>query len=345
MFETREFGGPSNGLRASLVTIANSSGIRARVTNFGATLVSLEVPDRDGCAGDVILGFDRVEDYVANAGFYLGATVGRFANRVARGRFKLDGREYCLPVNDAPGGVACHLHGGAEGFQQRLWKIEDVQSDAVRFSYRSADGEEGYPGTLDANVTYRVGPGRVLTWTAEAVTDRPTVVNLAHHPYWNLSGNPRCSIDRHVLQLFAPAFLPVGTDKIPTGDIFPVEGGAMDFREPRAVGAGGGVDYDHCWVLNGANPEGDVVMAARLEDPDSGRVLELLCNQPGIQFYAGQFLDGSAVGKNGIRYGSRSGLCLEPENFPDSPNHPDFPSCRLAPGETYLSRVVYRFGP
>lgn len=344
MTDIREFGSLGDGLRASLVTIADPSGIRAQVSDFGATLVSLEIPDREGRTGDVVLGFDRVEDYVAHAGFYLGATVGRFANRLAGGRFRLDGREYRLATNDAPGGVPCHLHGGKGGFQQRLWKIEDVQSGAVRLGYRSVDGEEGYPGTVCASVTYRVGPGRVLTWTAEAVTDQPTVVNLVHHPYWNLSGNPRCRIDRHLLQLFASAFLPVGADKIPTGDLLPVEGGAMDFRQPRSVGAGGGVDYDHCWVLDGAKSAGGISLSARLEDPDSGRVLELFCDQPGIQFYDGQFLDGSAIGRNGFHYGPRSGLCLEPGNFPDAPNHPDFPSCRLAPGERYVSRVLYRFG-
>ncbi len=343
MSETRDFGSPDEGLRASLVTIADSSGIRAQVTDFGATLVALEVPDREGRAADVVLGFDRVEDYVANAAFYFGATIGRFGNRVSRGRFTLDGREYRLATNDAPGGIPSHLHGGPYGFHRRLWTIVDVQPNAVRFCYCSADGEEGYPGNLTIAVTCQVGPGRVLSWTAEATTDAPTIVNLVHHPYWNLSGSIEATTDRHILQLFADSYLPVAEGRIPTGEIRTVAGTPMDFRQPRPVGAVGVFDYDHCWVLNRQSRGDDLTLAARLSDPVSSRVLEISTNQPGIQFYDGKYLGGSAAGCTGSPYRQRAGLCLEPQNFPDAPNRADFPSCRLEPGEVYVSRVCYKF--
>jgi aldose 1-epimerase len=337
------FGSIPCGANASIFSIAHASGIRAAVTDFGATLVSLEVPDRSGRMGDVILGFSRAEDYAAHADYYFGSTVGRFGNRIAHGRFELEGRRHQLITNNSPGGQPCHLHGGIVGFHQRLWSLEDAGEDYVRFGYRSPDGEEGYPGNLRATVTYRVGPERQLTWTAEAVSDAPTIVNLVHHPYWNLSGGEVPTVDGHALQLFAESYLPVTDGKIPTGEIRSVAGTPMDFRQSHAVKNDEGFDYDHCWVLDRPPAADDLVLAARLSDHRSGRVLEIPTNQPGIQFYDGSFLDGSVTGRGGRRYGPRAGLCLEPQNFPDAPNHLNFPSCYLAHSEVYSNCVRYKF--
>lgn len=338
----QEFGRTDDGRTVSLFTIANDSGIRAGVTDLGATLVFLQVPDSKGGVEDVILGLGSASDYLRHADTYFGSTVGRFGNRIARGNFTLDGRTIQLGTNNAPGGVPCHLHGGAHGFHRRLWSVDDVQPDAVCFSYRSEDGEEGYPGALTVKVTYRLEADRVLTWTAEAATDAPTIVNVVHHPYWNLSAGSCPTIDRHVLQLFADSYLPVTDGKVPIGEIRPVAGTPMDFRQPRAIGEHGNSDYDHCWVVEKGQDVGGLSLAARLSDPLSGRVLEVFTDQPGIQFYDGGCLDGSAAGRHGRSYGPRSGLCLEPQKFPDAPNHPGFPSCRLAPGEVYVNRVRYK---
>jgi aldose 1-epimerase len=337
------FGKTACEAKASLFGIVHSTGIRAAVTDLGATLVSLEVPDQTGRMSDVVLGFSRAEDYAVHAGYYFGSTVGRFGNRIAHGRFELGGRRYQLTTNNSPGSIPCHLHGGVVGFHQRLWSLEDAGEDYVRFGYCSPDGEEGYPGNLRATVTYRVGPERQLTWTAEAVTDAPTILNLVHHPYWNLSGGEAPNIDGHTLQLFAESYLPVTDGKIPTGEIRPVDGTPMDFRLPRVMRKGAGLVYDHCWVLDRSKVADDLVLAARLSDPRSGRMLEISTNQPGIQFYDGSFLDGSVTGRGGHRYGPRAGLCLEPQSFPDAPNHPNFPSCGLEPGQVYTNRVIYKF--
>lgn len=344
MTNRQKFGVLDDGAEASLFTIVHPSGLRAAITDLGAALVSLEAPDRDGRVGEVVLGLPRAEDYVAHAGCFFGATVGRFGNRIAGGQFSLEGRAYQLTTNNAPGGVPCHLHGGAGGFHRRLWAVEAAGEDFVRFLYRSTEGEEGYPGNLTAAVTYRVGPGGELTWTAEARTDAPTIVNLVHHPYWNLAGPSAPTIDKHRLQLFASAFLPVGPDKIPTGEQRSVEGTALDFRQPRPVCNLSAFDYDHCWILDRAGSADDLVLAARLVDPESGRVLEVFTNQPGIQFYDGHSLDGSAAGRDGRRFEARAGLCLEPQNFPDAPNHPNFPSSRLEPGGIYVKQVRYKLG-
>ena len=334
------------GMEPSFMTMAHPSGIKATVTNVGAALVSVKVPDAAGNMGEVVLGWPRAEDYLGHANYYLGATVGRFGNRIARGRFILDGQSCQLGTNNAPGGVACHLHGGTEGFHRQIWTTEEVGVDFVRLRYFSAHGEEGYPGNLTATVTYRVGPERELSWTAEAVTDATTIVNLVHHPYWNLSGGTATTIDHHVLQLFAAAFLPVNEGLIPTGEVRSAEQTSMDFRQPQAVaGRAGTGGYDHCWVLDRPAEGKDIILAARLSEPGSGRRLEISTNQPGIQFYDGKHLDGTAPGQTGIAYGPRAGLCLEPQNFPDAPNQTGFPSCRLQPGEGYTSRVSYQFLP
>ncbi len=345
-----EFGKLPDGSPAMLYTLTNSNGLRATLTDFGAAVVSLEVPDRDGKLADVTLGFDNPADYDSDKNPYFGATVGRFGNRIAHGKFTLDGKDYQLATNNEPGGIPCHLHGGDRGFNRVLWTGEpDEANNAVTFTYVSKDGEEGYPGTLTAKVTYTLTEDDELKWEAEATTDAPTIVNLVQHNYWNLSGDPTTSINDHLLTLDADHYLPTNAGLIPTGERAPVEGTPMDFTEPTSIGErveadfealklGGG--YDHCWVLT---PGEGLRRAARLEDPETGRVMELFTDQPAIQFYGGNFLDGTLAGKDGVKHAHRTALCLETETFPDAPNHPDFPSAVLRPGETYRHVMVNKF--
>jgi aldose 1-epimerase len=345
--QTQTYGTTTDGKEVKLFTIYNPNGLIAKFSEYGATLVSLEVPDRDGKIADVTLGYDTHEQWLVNTS-YFGSSVGRYANRIAGGKFSLDGKDYQLATNNTPGGMPCHLHGGKTGFDKALWKGE-VIGDSVVFRYRSVDGEEGYPGNLDVTVTYSLTDSNELIWEATATTDAPTIINLVHHSYWNLSGDPQRSILNHELQLEAKHYLPTNVGMIPTGEIADVSGTPMDFTHATAIGqridadfealrfAGG---YDHCWVLN---PGTGTRLAARLSDPTSGRTMEVFTNQPGIQFYSGNFLDGTAIGKSGITYGHRSGLCLETQNFPDAPNHPAFPSAVLRPGETYRHRMIHRF--
>lgn len=352
-----EFGTMPDGRPVKIFTLANSSGTEARVTEYGAILVSLKAADRDGEVADLTHGYDDLEGWLTNTS-YFGATVGRFGNRIAHGKFTLDGEEYQLATNNDPGGIPCALHGGKVGFDKVLWKGEafSTQSTAgVRLRYTSADGEEGYPGKLDVTVTYTLGDDNSLTWEAEATTDAPTVLNLVHHSYWNLSGDPTSSINDHELTLFADHYLPTDPGLIPTGDKAPVAGTPMDFTEATAIGErvdadfealklGGG--YDHAWVLRGDPVEKGrtgLAKAARVRDPETGRVLEISTNQPAVQFYGGNFLDGSVTGKGGVTYGRRSALCLETENWPDAPNNPKAPSAVLRPGETYHHIMVHRF--
>ncbi len=345
-----EFGKLPDGSTATLHTLVNSNGMRATITDFGATLVSLMVPDKDGKAADVTQGFDTPSAYLAPGNPYFGATVGRFGNRIRDGRFELDGKTHTLAKNNEPGGVPCHLHGGNTGFNRVLWTAKsDEASNSVILTYVSKDGEEGYPGTLTAEVTYTLTEDNELIWKATATTDAPTVLNLVHHSYWNLSGDPTTSINDHVLTLHADRYLPTDKGLIPTGELAPVAGTPMDFTNPTTIGervedgfealklAGG---YDHCWVLK--NGEG-MRPAARLEDPKTGRVLEISTNQPAIQFYGGNFLDGTVTGKGGVKYAHRTGLCLETEGFPDSPNQPEFPSPVLRPGGIYEHVMIHKF--
>lgn len=334
-----------------IFTLSNASGLRARVLEYGAVLASLEVPDRDGNLADVTLGYDDLAGWIGD-GEYFGATVGRFANRIARGRFDLDGVEHALATNNAPGGLPCHLHGGNRGFNSVQWKgVQTGQSVTLR--YTSPEGEEGYPGTLEAEVTYELTDDDELIWQARASTDASTIVNLAHHSYWNLSGDPSTQILDHELTLLADEYLPTDAGLIPTGERSSVAGTPMDFREPTRIGArihdafealqlAGG--YDHAWVLRRADRESlPVRSAARLFDPKSGREMHVLTDQPAVQFYSGNFLSGNIVGKRGIAYGQRSGLALETEAFPNAPNQPHFPSTVLKKGETYQHRMVHRF--
>ncbi len=336
-----------DGHDVSLFTIRNSRGMTARVSEFGAVLVSLEMPDRNGQVADLTLGYDSLEGWSTDNA-YLGATVGRFGNRIKDGTFSLDGKTYQLATNNTPGGIPCHLHGGLKGFDKVLWKGE-ARENSVIFRYLSRDGEEGYLGNLDVTVTYTLTEENELLWEAKAVTDAPTIVNLVHHTYWNLSGDPRQSINDHLLQIHADHFLPTDAGLIPTGQLAAVADTPLDFTSPRLIGerveedyealhlAGG---YDHCWVLR---PTEGLRLAASLTHPSSGRKMEVFTDQPAIQFYGGNFLDGTIMGKLGHSYAHRTGLCLETENFPDAPNQPSFPSAILRPGEVYQHKMIHRF--
>ncbi len=346
------FGTLPDGRETHLYTLTNSAGMTAKVSDFGATLVSLTVPDKDGNLADVTYGFDSVDGYNSENNPYFGASVGRFGNRIAHGKFTLDGKEYTLATNNEPGGIPCHLHGGEVGFNKRLWSLKDSEAPgSVTLEYISEDGEEGYPGTLTATITYTLTDANELKWEATATTDKPTVVNLVHHSYWNLSGEANTPIADHVLMLPADKFLPTDAGLIPTGELAPVAGTPMDFTEPTAIGERVdqdfealklGLGYDHCWVLTKPDTNG-LALAARLKDPKSGRVMEITSNQPAIQFYGGNFLDGTTTGKDGVKYQHRTALCLETENFPDAPNQPEFPSAVLKPGETYRHVMVHKF--
>lgn len=344
------FGKLPDGREAKLFTLTNSNGLRAKISDLGATLVSMEVPDKSGKLADVTHGFDKPEGYLSDGNPYFGATVGRFGNRIKDGKFTLDGKEYTLATNNEPGGIPCHLHGGKVGFNKVMWTGEaNEASNSVTFTYVSKDGEEGYPGTLTTKVTYTLTDANELKWEASATTDAPTVLNIVHHSYWNLSGDPNTSINDHILMLDADKFLPTNIGLIPTGELAPVAGTPMDFTKPTAIGDrveadfealkfGGG--YDHAWVLT---PKEGIRLAARLKDPKSGRVLEISTDKPAIQFYGGNFLDGKVAGKGGVNYAHRTALCLETENFPDAPNQPSFPSAVLKPGETYTHTMVHKF--
>ena len=340
-----------DGQRVSLYTLKNANGVEACVTDLGATLVSVRVPDREGVVADILHGFDTAEEYFANRSTYFGATVGRFGNRIARGQFTLDGKTYQLATNNSPGGKPCHLHGGVEGFDKKLWSVLKSSPSSITFGTVSPDGEEGYPGTATVEITYSLDDDNALAWEAKATADKPTVINIIHHPYWNLSGDATQPVTDHVLTLHSDRYLPTDAGLIPTGEFASVEGTPMDFREPFAVGARIedkfsplelAAGYDHGWILAEGDADG-MKAAARVEHPKSGRVMEISTDQPAIQFYAGNMLDGTARGKGGVAYHRRTALCLETEGFPDAPNHAHFPSTVLRPGETYRHRAVYRF--
>ncbi|GAA5481849.1 aldose epimerase family protein [Haloferula sargassicola] len=353
----RSFGKLSDGLEAKLVTLRNSHGLTASITNFGAALVGVLTPDRDGEFADITLGYDTAAGYETDSNPYLGATVGRFGNRIASGTLTIDGQFHQLATNNEPGGIPCHLHGGTVGFSRRLWDILEASETRVVLRYDSPDGDEGYPGALTATVTYELSDENELIWEATATTTRITIVNLVHHSYWNLSGNPEKDILDHELRLAASRYLPTDDGLIPTGELKRVEGTPLDFREARRIGDRINEDhpclkrasgYDHAWILDkacGGNP----VFAAEVHHPATGRTIEIFTNQPAIQVYSGNFLSAECFrlphqgGKGGIAYPFRSGLCLETENYPDAPNKPHFPSPLLHPGETYRHIEVHRF--
>jgi aldose 1-epimerase len=344
--EVRPFGS-ADGKSVFLYTLKNHNGIEATLTNYGATLVSLKVPDRHGKFADVVLGYDDLDSY-ARGHSYFGATVGRYGNRIGNARFTLNGVTYHLAKNDGPNS----LHGGTKGFNKVVWEGHDVTASgvpAVQFTYVSKDGEEGYPGNLTAKVTYTLTDSNELKLEYDVTTDRDTVQNLTHHSYFNLSGAGH-EILGHELQLNADRFTPVDATLIPTGELASVEGTPFDFRRSTAIGARigqaneqlqRGNGYDHNWVLNGAS--GSLRSVALVYEPLSGRTLEVFTTEPGMQFYSGNFLDGSEHGKRGIAYAYRTGFCLETQHFPDSPNHPQFPSTTLRAGQHYYSTTIYKF--
>jgi len=347
------FGTLPDGRTASLHSLTNANGLSVEVTNYGGIITRLLAPDRDGRLADVVLGFDSLEPYVADSPFF-GALIGRVGNRIAHGRFPLDGRVIDLPSkNNAPAGIPCHLHGGALGFDKVLWEIEPVSRDGangLRLTYVSRDGEEGYPGTLTATVHYWLTADNALHIDYLATTDQPTPVNLTQHTYFNLRGHDAGDILGHVLQINASQFTPSNAGQIPTGEIVPVAHTPFDFTRPKPIGADIGVPdtqlgfaggYDHNFVLDRAGP--GLVLAATVHEPVSRRYLEVFTEEPGVQFYCGNFLDGHHIGKGGCAYARRSGFCLETQHFPDAPNHANFPSIILRPGQVYRTSTIYRF--
>lgn len=343
------FGKTADGQQADLYTLTNAHGLQAQITNYGAIVTRLFVPDRTGKLEDVVLGYDSLEDYIKETP-YFGAIVGRYGNRIAGGHFTLDGKSYQLATNN--NGVN-HLHGGNKGFDKVIWQAEPIEGPeavALKLTYVSKDGEEGYPGTLKATVIYSLTNNDELKIQYLATTDKATPVNLTHHGYWNLTGGAKRDILDHELMLNADRFTPVDETLIPTGELRPVEGTPFDFRNPTAIGAriNGddqqlkyGKGYDHNWVLT-RKGEG-TSLAARVVEPSSGRIMEVYTTEPGVQFYAGNFLDGHNIGKGGVAYKHRYGLCLETQHFPDSPNHPNFPSTILKPGQEYRTTTTYKF--
>jgi aldose 1-epimerase len=341
-----DFGKLKDGSLVRIYTLTNQSGVEARITTYGGRLVSLKTPDRKGAMGDVILGFDSVAGYVDNAGPFFGALIGRYGNRIGDAKFSFNGVEYRVDKNDG----ANSLHGGAQGFDKKIWTAKELPDRGLELTYLSKDGEEGYPGNLKATVTYHLTDANELKIDYLATTDKATVVNLTNHTYFNLRGAGDGDILGHVMLLNADRFTPVDSGLIPTGELRSVAGSPFDFRNATAIGARIGQNdeqlklgkgYDHNWVLNRTGA--GLSLAARVEEPTSGRVLEVTTSEPGIQFYTGNFLDGSARGKGGKTYGLRSGFCLETQHFPDSPNKPKFPSTTLKPGDQYRSSTVFKF--
>lgn len=335
-----------------LYTLRNSAGTEVKITNFGAAVTAIRVADRDGNLADVALGYDNVEGYInAVDKPYFGSIVGRYGNRIAGGAFELDGETYELAKNNGPN----HLHGGIIGFDKVVWTTAGTSADqdgaSVTMTYLAKDREEGYPGNLNVKVVYTLNDDNELLIEYTATTDKATPVNLTNHTYFNLAGEGNGTILNHHLTINADRYTPVDATLIPTGELAPVEGTPFDFRTAKPIGRDigkedqqleFGLGYDHNWVLN-KDDEGEMTLAATLYDPDSGRFMEVLTEEPGIQFYCGNFLDGRLKGKSGKTYVHRGGLCLETQHYPDSPNQPDFPSTILKPGETYETRTIYRF--
>ena len=352
--QREDWGRLPDGRPVHLYTLASANGLRVRIATLGATIVSVETPDRDGRLSDIALGYATVAEYLAGTA-YFGAVVGRVANRIAQGKFTLDGITHTLATNNAPAGIPCSLHGGSAGFDKVLWDavpVEDATSSSLVLVYQSKDGEEGYPGNLRANVTYTLLPDNTLRVTYDATADRATPVNLSQHSYFNLGGEG-CGRDvlGHTLQLHAAHYTPVTPGLIPTGEIAPVAGTPFDFTQPHPIGErinathpqlAHGAGYDHNWVINGAT--GQLRPAAEVYDAHTGRLLRMRTTEPGIQFYRGNFLNGTDRGKSGNPYAHRTGFALETQHFPDTPNQPAFPGITLQPGQNYHSVTEYCFG-
>jgi aldose 1-epimerase len=334
------FGALPDGTAVDLYTLANANGLSAKVTTYGAIITELHVPDGKGEFCDIVLGYDNLEQYLRKHPFF-GATVGRVANRIAKGRFTLDGQTYALATNNGPN----HLHGGLKGFDKKVWQAEPQTGAAVKFSYTSPDGEEGYPGTLAVAVTMTLTDANELRLDYTATTDKPTPVNLTNHSYFNLAGEG--SALEHEMMLAADYYTPSDSTLIPTGEIKLVKDTPMDFTAPRPIGSrfaqlqNKPVGYDYNYVLNSGGK--GLALAARVSEPRSGRVMEVHTTQPGIQFYSANFLDGTLTGKRGVVYQQHSAFCLETQHFPDSVNQPQFPSVILRPGQTYRQTTVHKF--
>jgi aldose 1-epimerase len=345
----KELGRTADGRPIDLYTLTNKNGVEARISNYGATVVSLQIPDRNNRFADVVLGYDSLKGYVDDNA-YFGGTIGRYANRIAGGRFNLGGMTYAVARNDGEN----HLHGGFQGFNKVVWETEHIlnhEPSVLPLNYLSKDGEEGYPGHLKVQLIYTLTEHNELRIDSTATTDQETLINLTNHSYFNLAGHSAGDILSHELILHADRFTPVNATLIPTGELRGVQGTPFDFQQAAAIGdrihetdqqlvfAKG---YDHNWVLNDGG-KGKISLAAQVYEMRSGRVLEVSTTEPGIQFYSGNFLDGTARGKEGRTYNRRDGFCLEPQHFPDSPNHPEFPSAVLRPGERYSSTTIYKF--
>lgn len=348
MINKESFGILSDGREAHLYTLKNVAGMVVAITDYGASVVSISAPDQSGKVADIALGYDRLSGYV-QGGVYFGGTVGRYANRIASGQFKLDGKTYQATIND---GQNC-LHGGKIGFNKVLWSAEKIQTSkdpAVKFTYTSQDGEEGFPGTVIVTVTYTLTHDNSLRIDFTGTTDRITILNLSNHSYFNLTGDPTKTILNHELMIYADLFTPVDGRLIPTGELASVANTPFDFRKPTPIGLHINDDHDQLkkckgydlnWALNDYTKK--VRRAAELKDPLTGRAMIVWTDQPGLQFYSGNFLNGSEIGKKGIKYQNRTGLALEAQLYPDSPNHPKFPTATLKPGQTYKQTTIYQF--
>jgi len=348
MIKENNYGKLADGREVTQFILTNKSGSKLGIINYGARATHLLVKDKDGKLEDVILGYDTIEGYESDNSFQ-GAIVGRYGNRIGEGKFSIDGQEYQLDINDGKNS----LHGGSKGFFSVLWNgevIETPDGPAVKLSYVSPDGEMGYPGTVSISVTYTLTDNNEVKIEYEGTTDKPTILNPTHHSYFNISGDFTQKITDELLQINAEKFTPVNETLIPTGELADVAGTPMDFRKAKLIGQDINADYeqlkiaggyDHNWVLDSYNKM--VRKVAEVYDPNSGRVMEVFTDQPGIQFYSGNFLDGSIIGKDGIKYNHRTALCLETQFFPDSPNHSNFPSPILRPGEKYTQTTIYKF--
>ena len=344
--DPKNFSAELDGKQVALYFLKNSNGLEMAVTNYGAKVVSLLVPDKSGKFEDIVLGFDHLDGYLNANEPYFGAAIGRYGNRIAKGKFTLNGEQYNLATNNPPN----HLHGGKKGFNAHVWDANQVDDQTIEFSRLSPDGEEGYPGNLRVKMVYTLSDNNEFKVTYQADTDEPTVINLTHHSFFNLHGAGEGSINDHVLMINAENYTPVDNTLIPTGKIEPVKGTPMDFRKPTEIGQRVGENfeqlkfgkgYDHNWVLtenrNAENP------VASVWEPKSGRYMEVFTTEPGLQFYGGNFLDGKDKGKGNKPYDFRTAFCLETQHFPDSPNQPGFPTTVLNPGENYQHTCTYKF--
>ncbi len=341
------FGKTPDGVPVEIYSLRNPNGFEARIMTYGGIVVSLKAPDKSGKLDDVVLGYDNLDGYIKR-NLYFGALVGRYGNRIAKGRFSLNGKVYSLATNN--NGVN-HLHGGLKGFDKVVWTarpLETSHGPALQLHYLSKDGEEGFPGNLPVTATYTVTPDNALRLDFEATTDKDTICNLTHHSYFNLRGGG--DVLDYLVQINAEKFTPIEANLIPTGELRPVAGTPFDFRKPTAIGARinnsdeqlqFAKGYDHNWVFD--KPPGQLGLVARVVDKVSGRCLEVLTTEPGMQFYTGNFLDGTIIGKDGQAYDPRCAFCMEPEHFPDSPNHSNFPSVELKPGQVYKNTIIYKF--